>query len=149
MIPKFYLTAETKKKLETKLQELQAKIHEADIEIGEAVEHGTWHDNFSYEQAHQKREFYEIQIRDLKQKLAYVELIIPNQDTTKIGIGHKATLEFQGQQKTYTVLGELDSDSQKNFISYISPIGQQLMEKKVGDKINGDWQIKSFKPGDF
>ncbi len=138
---KFYLLAETRGKLELKIKELQAKMHEADIEIGEAADHGTWHDNFSYEQAHQKREFYEIQINELKEKLKSAEIIKPNPDTSVVCLGHKVTLETG---KSYTIVGEMDTDLDKGLISFTSPIGKELIGKRVGDKVGNSEKISAI-----
>jgi transcription elongation GreA/GreB family factor len=112
----FYLTIETKVKLEKKVRELELKLLEAGNEIAEAADHGTWHDNFNYEQSHQKREFVEVQLNDLKDKLRRAKIIEPIAVTADDGT-------------VYYLAGELDSDPKKNIISYTSPLGKNLLIK--------------------
>ena len=38
----------------------------------------------------------------------------------------------------FTVLGAWDFDAEKNIISYLTPVGQALLNRKVGDEVEGE-----------
>ncbi|MCR4632420.1 MAG: GreA/GreB family elongation factor, partial [Treponema sp.] len=40
-----------------------------------------------------------------------------------------------GKDETYTILGPWESDPDNNIISYMSPFGNAIMDKKVGTKV--------------
>lgn len=128
------MLAETKEKLEQKIKELEVKLHGAEIDVAEAVEHGTWHDNFAFEQSQQTRDFYQSQLNDLRQKFKNAELIKPNTDVSKVCLGHKVVLIDGKKEIVYTIVGELDSDLNRGLISYTSPVGKELLGKSVGEK---------------
>ena len=39
------------------------------------------------------------------------------------------------QRETFTILGAWDSDPDKGIISYLTPIGSALLNRKVGDEV--------------
>ena len=51
------------------------------------------------------------------------------------------------EEVVYKIVGGIESDPDKNFVSNVSPIGKGLMDKKVGDIVTistpgGDVQMK-------
>lgn len=146
----FYLTSNTYKKLKEKTLYLEAKIREASTEIAEANEEEGWHDSFAFEQAEQKKMFYETQLYDLKNKLNNTEIIKPNLDTKQVGLGHKVGLiSNDGLEKNYTIVGEMDSDLPNGLISFTSPIGQKLVGKKLGENVDENWKITFLEPANL
>ena len=57
-----------------------------------------------------------------------------------IGIGSIVDLEDQSSKniQTYTVLGAWDSNPDKNILSYLTPLGQILLGKKINDIVETD-----------
>lgn len=53
-----------------------------------------------------------------------------------IDVGHEVTLvSDDGDQRIVTILGYGDSDPDKQVVSYLTPIGQQLLHKEIGDDV--------------
>ena len=52
-----------------------------------------------------------------------------------VDIGNKVFVEIEGQQKEYVLVGEYEADPKLGKISYLSPVGGMLMNKKVGDEV--------------
>ena len=54
-----------------------------------------------------------------------------------IGIGSVVELNDlgSGEKVKYTILGAWDSDPENNILSYLTPLGQSILGKKVGDEV--------------
>jgi len=59
-------------------------------------------------------------------------------DEASIGTVVKVTELANGNSETFTLLGAWDSEPEKGIISYLSPVGQALMNHKVGDEVEMD-----------
>jgi transcription elongation factor GreA len=55
-----------------------------------------------------------------------------------VQIGSKVTVEINGQQKTFQILGSQETDPSRGIISRNSPIGSALLGHKVGDEVEID-----------
>lgn len=55
--------------------------------------------------------------------------------TGEIGIGSKAVLSLERKQLEFEIVGSFESDPSLGKISYISPLGKELIGKSAGDKI--------------
>jgi transcription elongation GreA/GreB family factor len=47
----------------------------------------------------------------------------------------KTTDIASGQRETFTILGAWDSDPEKGVVSYLSPMAQALLNRKIGDEV--------------
>jgi transcription elongation GreA/GreB family factor len=56
-------------------------------------------------------------------------------DVVSIGTVVHATDVASGGRETFTILGAWDSDPEKGIVSYLSPVAQALLNKKVGDEV--------------
>jgi transcription elongation GreA/GreB family factor len=62
----------------------------------------------------------------------------PKTDVVSIGtVVHATDLNSQ-KQEIFTVLGAWDFDAAKGIISYLTPIGQALLNRKVGDEVEAE-----------
>ena len=73
--------------------------------------------------------------------------------TDSIGIGSIVQLVDQStsEEHIYTVLGAWDSDPDNNILSYLTPLGQMLLGKKIDDIVETDvagnvqsWKVKGL-----
>jgi len=57
-----------------------------------------------------------------------------------VGIGSIVDLQdlVTGEKIKYTILGAWDSDPENNILSYLTPLGQSILGKKVGEKVQID-----------
>ncbi len=108
-------------------------------EIGVAMEKGDLRENAEYKFALEKQEILKQQVKNLTEKLNRAK-IIKGEDikTNVISVGTMITLNSLDDEKTekFTVLGPWESEPAKNIISYTSPIGENLINKAVGDVID-------------
>src|SRR5207302_5764052 len=56
-------------------------------------------------------------------------------DVVSMGTVVRATDLQTNQPETFTILGAWDSDPDKGLVSYLSPMAQSLMNRKVGDEV--------------
>jgi transcription elongation GreA/GreB family factor len=56
-------------------------------------------------------------------------------DIVSIGTIVRTTVSASGQKETFTILGAWDSDPDKGIVSYLTPIAQAALNRKVGDEI--------------
>lgn len=155
------MTQFTKEALERQLVELEERLRNHQQETGEAVDKGDeYHDNFAFEEASRKVDMTGSQIFQMKQKLQEVAIIEPRQEVDSIGVGNSVVVRFAGEpeDETFTLLGPDDAVQTKpGWISYESPLGQELMGKKAGDEIEYQTsgnsphrvKIKMVLPGTF
>ena len=59
----------------------------------------------------------------------------PRTDIVSIGTVVNATDLMTNQAQHFMVLGAWDSDAEKGLVSYLSPIAQSLLNRKVGDEV--------------
>lgn len=125
------------RKLKEELKQLQTveriKISK-EIEVARA--HGDLRENAEYHAAKEKQGHIEGRIMDLNGWIARAEVI----DVTKLkgdAVVFGATVMMVDQETekevTYRIVGELEADLKKRWISITSPVARALIGKKVGD----------------
>lgn len=130
----------TQSTYENLLQEVEAARQNAKqslLDIGIAAGTGSdWHDNAAFDHANIKHDVDSLQLSGIEIKLKDVEIIKPNRDTRKVGLGNTVLVNFLGETEpeSYTILGPSDSNRNNGWISFESPLGVSLMEKSKGDK---------------
>ena len=115
-------------------------IPENAADIGRAADHGDLSENSEWTAAIEKQGQLATLSRQMQQDLDRVRLIEPSmQDGETVSLGSKVTIENEkGEEITYTILGPWDVDAEKGIISYESPLGQALLGKARGDRVEVD-----------
>ncbi|WP_214626850.1 transcription elongation factor GreA [Paenibacillus agaridevorans] len=134
------LTAEGLKKIEDELEELKTvKRKELAQRLKVAISYGDLKENSEYHSAKDDQAFMETRILQLERMLKIARVVDAGSIALdKVGVGSIVTLndiEFN-EKIDYQVVGPAEADVADNKISYESPLGQELMGKKVGDIIN-------------
>ena len=135
----FVLTASGARRIEAELRELQTKRRQ---EVAEHIRHakdlGDVAENPEYEDAKTEQAFVEGRIADLKSILAAAQ-VIEQEDvsTDEIGVGSVVVVrEVESSEDwEFTMVGSFEADPDVDRISNESPIGEALMERKVGDRV--------------
>jgi len=126
----------TKQGLEKLKKELEylkkVKTKEIAKQINYAASFGDLSENAAYTQAKEDRAFCVGRILELEKALTNAK-VIDKSDTGKIQIGSLVTVEANNEKDTLQVVGEKEADILENKISYKSPLGTALHNKKVGD----------------
>jgi transcription elongation factor GreA len=132
-----YLTPEGKRKLEAELAHLTTvKRQELSDRLYTAIRQGDLSENADYIQAKEEQAFLEGRIKDIQAMLRNVTLI-EEQVGGEVRIGSKITVieDGLGEDETFMLVGAAEADPTKGRISNVSPLGQALMGKKVGDVV--------------
>ena len=130
-----YLTPEGEAKLNAELQELKgAKREELSKRLRSAIQMGDLSENADYHKAKEDQGFLEGRIQEIEAILRNTIIIEKNQTQGVVFIGSSVTIQEEGfDPETYHVVGPTEADPRNGKISYESPIGRALMDKKVGD----------------
>lgn len=134
--PDPHLTEAKFNEFKAELEKLQ-KVNRprAAEEVKRLAEFGDFSDNPAYGMAKGRLRGINQRILDLENQLKNVEIIKPSQNATSVQMGHTITIESEGKQKTYLLLGSSETNPEKGIISHSSPLGTALMGKKVGETV--------------
>ena len=132
-----YLTPDGKRKLEEELAHLtNTKRKELSERLHSAIKMGDLSENADYIQAKEEQAFVEGRIRDLQRMLRNVALI-EEQMGGVVRIGSKVSVTEDGydELETFMMVGAAEADPTKGRISNVSPLGQALIGRKIGDVV--------------
>jgi transcription elongation factor GreA len=110
----------------------------ADIarQIAEARDKGDLSENAEYDAAKDAQGHLEAKIAQLENLVSSARLLDENNiDTSKVSILSRVTIKNKknGASVTYTLVSEEEADLKTGKISTMSPIGNGLLGKKLGD----------------
>jgi transcription elongation factor GreA len=101
--------------------------------VGELIE------NSDYTQAKQDLAFTEGRIQELEGVLSKAQIIAEdNCNHKQVDLGCKVTVGINGKKSVFHLVGEWEADPTNQKISHESPLGQALIGKKVGEKVEID-----------
>ena len=130
------LTVEKIKELEAKLDRLKNYSRPKGAEeVKRLAEFGDFSENVEYQLAKGKLRGINNTITTIENQLKNATIIEPNSQHEVVQIGHQVTIENDGKQKTYLILGSTETNPQKGVISHVSPLGSALIGKKVGENV--------------
>jgi len=140
MTQRFPITPSGLQKLKDELKQLTS-VERLQIsrEIETARAHGDIKENAEYHAAKEKQSHIEGRILELNHIVAHAEVI----DVSKIQLEGSVVfgttvglLDLENnRQLSYRLVGEAEADLKKRWISISSPVGRQLIGKKVGEEV--------------
>lgn len=135
-----FLTKEGLAKLEEELRELKSVGRkELAARLKLAISYGDLKENSEYHSAKEDQSFMETRIMTLEKMLTKAQIVDSStMDMSKVSVGSIVILndvEFS-ERIEYRVVGPAEADVLNNKISYESPLGKELIGKKVGDIIS-------------
>ncbi len=104
-------------------------------EVTRTAAMGDLSENAAYTEAKYALRRLDGRIFSLEQKLAHAVVIEPKESDGQIEIGSVVVVLVAGKEKTFQILGELESNPLKGIISYSSPLGKLLIGKCEGDSV--------------
>jgi len=133
----------TSRMLEEKKKLLQ-QIIDVDIpansrEIGFALSLGDLRENAEYKAAKERQTILNTTATRLQEEIDRAQIMDPTTITTaRVSFGTVVQLKSNesGEREIFTILGPWESDPDKGIISYMSPFGNAILNKREGDKIN-------------
>lgn len=131
------ITVEGKKALEEELKRLLERERKEVLQhIRESRKMGEFMEDTDYDNAKKEQAFIQGRIEELLQILKMVKVVPKNKiPTNKVGFGSVVELInlSAGKQVTYRIVGPFEANPLEGKISYQSPLGEALMDKRVGD----------------
>jgi transcription elongation factor GreA len=118
------------------LREVERPKNVQDIE--EARAHGDLRENAEYHAAKEKQGFIEGRSREIEAVLAQAEVIDPAKlSGTRVVFGAtvKITDTDSGEDTTYTIVGDYESDIKLGRIAISAPVARALIGKEQGDTV--------------
>lgn len=105
--------------------------------MSEAVDQGGgMHDNASYEHAASNEKVILSKIAELENILTNAQIIHNHEiNTDVVGLGTKIkVLDIEtDEEKEFIIVGAYETDTNKNYISYLAPLAQGLIGKKIDE----------------
>ncbi|MFW2366928.1 MAG: transcription elongation factor GreA [Desulforhopalus sp.] len=139
MVVRIPMSKNGNKKLRDELQQLERVERSAVVKAIEvAREHGDLKENAEYHAAKDRQGHIEGRILELKDKLSRAEVIDCSEvstDTVVFGTVVKLLDLDTDEEVTYQLLGPEEADVKKGSISVLSPLGQSMLGKEVGDEV--------------
>ena len=131
-----YVTAQGKKMLEGRLDELVSRREEVAAKIREAREFGDLKENAEYAAAREAQSNLEDEIASIKDKMPFLKMFSYQKcDTSAVNMGTRVKVEEISTKKTleWVITGVIENDPANNYISNESPLGKALFGRKVGE----------------
>ena len=130
----YQITEKGKDDLEVELADLKSRRGEIAEKIAVARDFGDLRENAEYDAARKEQGLVETRIAEIEEILQNAE-IIQSSDGSAVVLGSTVELQSANKTVTYTVVGPVEADPLAGKISNESPIGKELMGKKVGDEV--------------
>jgi len=122
---------------------VQKKIPENSKEIAVARSYGDLRENHEYKAAKEMQKVLMRRKEELENQLTRARgTDFSEARTDVVGVGtvvHCSDLEA-GRPESFVILGAWDSDPDKGIISYLSPVGQALLNKQPGEQVEFEVQ---------
>lgn len=137
MAQKFPMTPRCHERMKVelkKLKEVDRPANSKAIEIARG--HGDLSENADYDAAKEEQGMIEARIKELEVKIALAEVIDPGKLAgDRVVFGATVTVEDadSGEESTYMIVGEDESDIKAGLISIAAPVARALIGKSVGD----------------
>ncbi|MBT9169865.1 MAG: Transcription elongation factor GreA [Actinobacteria bacterium] len=135
---KILVTEEGYKRLQEELEYLvRNKRREVAERLKEAKGFGDLTENSEYEDAKNEQAFVEGRIAQINEILSRAEIIAGNNTSDAVGVGSLVTLRdvVSGEVFEYRLVSSIESDPLRNLISYESPLGTAILNRKLGEKV--------------
>lgn len=130
----YQLTPAGKLELEKELEELKSLRIGLAQQVADARGFGDLAENAEYDAARSEQGRVETRIAEIEDILQNAS-IISGGKTSKVGLGSTVKLKTNDKTVSYIIVGSVEADPLEGKISDVSPIGQALLGKKMGEKI--------------
>ena len=135
-MPKIQITQKGFDDLKIEHQDLlKTKKPKAIDRLSKARSMGDLAENSEYAAAKEELAFVEGRVQEIEGIINNVEVIENNNNLGQVQVGSAVTVEVNGETDLFQIVGEFEADPMNKKLSQNSPIGQALINKKVGDLI--------------
>ena len=112
----------------------RVKRREVVARIKSAREHGDLKENAEYHAARAEQSFLEGRVQALEDRLRRA-VVVDEVVTGKVRIGSTVTLETDGEEIRYTIVGSSEADPAAGRLSMVSPVGAALLGAVAGSDV--------------
>ncbi|MEK7177431.1 MAG: transcription elongation factor GreA [Patescibacteria group bacterium] len=135
-MPKIQITQKGFDDLKIEHQDLiKNKKPKAIDRLGKARSMGDLSENSEYTAAKEELAFVEGRVQEIEGIINNAEVVENNDNSNQVQIGSSVTVETNGKQEVFQIVGEFEADPMIKKLSQNSPIGQALINKRVGDLV--------------
>jgi len=128
-----YLTKEGLEKLKKELKRRkEEKRKEISDKTQEAADQGDLSENASYDSAQKEYRMNEKRIKELREIINEAE-VVEEKEGEGVQVGNFVHVKSEDGEEKYRIVGPEESDVFENKISFKSPLGKALMNKKEGE----------------
>ncbi len=128
----YQITEAGRTELENELEELKSRRGDIAEKIAAARDFGDLSENAEYDAAREEQGLVETRVAEIEDILQQAE-IIKSGSRSVIGLGSVVQLKSKEKEVTYQLVGPVEANPLEGKISNESPIGVELVGKKVGD----------------
>lgn len=133
---KIQLTKEGFDKLQKEYRSLKDTARHSAVErLQKARAMGDLKENSEYTAAKEDLALVEGRIQELETILKDVEITDHHAGSQVVEVGNDITVEHNGKQDQFEVVGEFEADPMNKKLSQTSPIGKALLGHKVGETV--------------
>ena len=134
------------------LEELKKELHYLKVdktrEIAALIKHtasfGDLKENAAYHDAKDKQAFLQGEIKSLEEKIRNAR-VVETRKTGKVELGSKVTLLMDDEEEVMEIVSPAQSDPTKGKMSYESPLGKAILEKRVDQEFEVEVNGNKFK----
>lgn len=137
-----YMTPACEQRLRAELKDLLYTLRPKMVETAAwAASLGDRSENADYQYAKRALRKYDSRIRFLTKRLENAQIVDPVEQAKTAGdrvlFGCTVTVENEeGEEKTYSIVGEDELDPSRGHVSWKSPIGRALLGKREGNDVS-------------
>lgn len=136
-----FITDEKLTELKLNLKKMKEINHpRLSAEMKRLAQFGDFSENAEYQIAKGKLRGLNQRILETEFQINHAQVIKTSENTNRVSVGHYVTVESQGRQKKYQILGSTESNPQIGVISRNSPLGGALLGARVSEEV--DVQLK-------
>lgn len=124
---------QTLQKILKKLKEENRPAESEEVKVLSTT--GDYSENAGYQAAKAKLRRTNNKITKIEYILARADIIETNKKRDKVELGSLVELKSENTSKKYQILGSAETNPNQGKISYSSPLGSALLDKKVGETV--------------
>ena len=134
------LSQEGYERLVEELEKYKVEKVKADDEVKEAMAGKDFRENAPLDAAKERQGFVAAKIRELESEVASAQILSGEAEANsgkRVVVGSSITIKdvTSGKVINYTLVDKREADVSSGKISTVSPVGQALLDKAVGDKV--------------
>jgi transcription elongation factor GreA len=133
--PDPHLTQDKYAELQAKLERLKGIRPGAIQEVKRLALMGDFSENAAYQIAKGRLRGINQRISEIEDHLKRAEIIEAKPNRGIVELGRRVTVEVNGKEKTFEILGSSETDPTGGVISHNSPLGRALMGHKAGETV--------------